>query len=170
MARVTATISSQICIGPAADHLDFRLGASGETLTIYDTDRTTVIDRVTLGSQTEDPNQTQITNVVISEVLTHTDPPLEDAIELQNLTGVTVDISHWWLSDSASEPRKYRIPAGTTIAPYGFKVFYQYQFGVGPTGFSLNSAEGDDVYSRTRIPMECPMSGRTRMAKPEFFG
>lgn len=154
-----------------ADHLDFRLGAGGETLTLYDTDRTTVIDRVTFGSQTADtsqgrapdgsdniiffpgglatpeaPNQTPITNVVISEVLSHTDPPLEDAIELQNVTGATVDISHWWLSDSASEPQKYRIPAGTTLAPFGFKVFYEFQFGVGPTAFSLNSAEGDEVY------------------------
>ena len=154
-----------------ADHLDIRLGAGGEALTIYDADRVTVIDRVTFGSQTadtsqgrapdgsdnivffpvglatpEEPNQTPITNVVISEVLTHTDPPLEDAIELHNVTGVSVDISDWWLSDSASQPQKYRIPAGTTIAPFGFKVFYQFQFGVGPNAFSLNSAQGDDVY------------------------
>jgi hypothetical protein len=154
-----------------ADHLDFRLGAGGETLTIYGADRATVVDRVTFGTQTtdtsqgrapdgsdnivffpvglatpEESNQTPITNVVISEVLSHTDPPLEDAIELHNVTGTTVDISHWWLSDSASQPQKYRIPVGTTIAPYGFTVFYEYQFGVGPTAFSLNSAQGDDVY------------------------
>jgi hypothetical protein len=154
-----------------ADHLDFRLGAGGETLTIYNSDLVTVLETVTFGSQSantsqgrapdgseniiffpagvftpEAPNQTAITNVVISEVLTHTDPPLEDAIELQNVTAQEVDISHWWLSDSASQPQKYRIPAGTTIAPFGFKVFYEGQFGVGPTGFSLNSAEGDEVY------------------------
>jgi hypothetical protein len=154
-----------------ADHLDFRLGASGETLTLYDTDLATVLDRVTFGTQTanvsegrapdgsanivafpvglatpEAPNQLQITNVVISEVLSHADPPLEDAIELQNLTGQTVDISHWWLSDAASQPQKFRIPAGTTIAPFGFKVFYQYQFDAGPNAFSLDSVQGDEVY------------------------
>ncbi len=154
-----------------ADHLDFKLGAGGETLTLYDTDRATLIDRVTFGSQTanvsqgrapdgsdnitffplgaatpEGPNQIEITNVAIAEVLTHTDPPLEDAIEIHNLTGTPVDISHWWLSDSASDLKKYRIPAGTNIPPFGFKVFYQYQFDVGPTAFSLSSAEGDQVF------------------------
>ena len=156
---------------PDADHLDFKLGAGGETLTIYDTDRTTLIDRVTFGAQAagisqgrapdgsdnitsfppggstpEGPNQIEITNVAISEVLTHTDPPFEDAIEIQNLTAVPVDISHWWLSDSASDLKKYRIPAGTILPAFGFKVFYQYQFDVGPTAFSLNSAEGDQVF------------------------
>lgn len=154
-----------------ADHLDFKLGAGGETLTIYDADRFTIIDRVVFGAQSagisqgrapdgsdniiyfptggatpEAPNQIEITNVVISEVLSHTDPPLEDAIELQNLTASPVDISDWWLSDSASDLKRYRIPAGTVIPAFGFKVFYQYQFSFGPTGFSLNSVEGDDVY------------------------
>jgi hypothetical protein len=87
-----------------------------------------------------------LTNVIVSEVLSHTDPPLEDAIELRNLTAAPVDISHWWLSDSGSQPRKYRIPAGTIIATNGFKVFYHVQFGAGTTGFALDSAEGDDVF------------------------
>jgi hypothetical protein len=154
-----------------ADHLDFRLGSGGETLTLYQGDRATQIDRVTFGAQTagisqgrapdgsdniiyfppggaspEAPNQVALTNVVISEVLTHTDPPLEDAIELQNVTDAPVDISHWWLSDSASELKKFRIPAGTIIPARGFKVFYQYQFDSGLTPFSLNSAQGDEVF------------------------
>lgn len=154
-----------------ADHLDFRLGAGGETLSIYESNRVTVLDRVIFGAQTantsqgrapdgsdnivffatgastpEAPNQIALTNVVISEVLTHTDPPLEDAIELQNLTGSPVDISYWWLSDSTSNFKKYQIPSGTVIPAYGFRVFYQNQFDAGANPFSLNSAEGDQVF------------------------
>lgn len=153
-----------------ADHLDFKLGSSGETLTLYAADRSTIIDRVTFGSQVpnvaqgrapdgsanivsfppgfatpDEPNMALITNVVISEVLSHTDPPLEDAIELHNPTAAPVDISHWWLSDSAAEPKKYRIPAGTVIPAGGYWVCYEYQFGASG-GFSLDSAEGDEVY------------------------
>lgn len=156
---------------PDADHLDFKLAAEGETLTIYAADRVTVLERLVYGAQAQNTSEgrapdgsdnimsftgasispgrsnfQELTEIVISEVLSHTDPPLEDAIELQNLTGAPVDISHWWLSDSASNPRKYRIPPGTIIPAYGFKVFYQAQFGAGANGFALNSAEGDDVF------------------------
>lgn len=156
---------------PDADHLDFKLSSENETLTIYAADRTTILDRVIYGAQTQSVSQgrapdgsdnllffsgssvtpgasnfSEITNVVISEVLSHTDPPLEDAIELQNLIGAPVDISHWWLSDSSSQPRKYRIPAGTVIAAHGFKVFYQVQFDAGANAFALDSAEGDGVF------------------------
>lgn len=153
---------------PDADHLDFRLGAGGETLTLYAADRATIVDRVTFGQQADNtaqgrvpdggdtfasfpvpspgqPNAAEVAGVVINEVLTHTDPPLEDAIELHNPTAQPVDLSHWWLSDSLSQPRKYRIAAGTVIAAGGFAVFYDYQFGTGTSGFSLNSYQGDNV-------------------------
>ena len=154
-----------------ADHLDFKLGSEGETLTLYDTDARTVLDRVTFGAQTTDiaqgrapdgsdnllyfpagaatpgdANFEEITAVVISEVLTHTDPPLEDAIELWNMSTDPVDISHWWLSDSVANPQKYRIPPGTVIPASGYAVFYQHQFSNGETGFSLDSVEGDQVF------------------------
>ena len=45
---------------------------------------------------------------------------LEEYIELHNPTAVPVDISHWWISDSEAQPRKYRIPPGTTIAAGGY--------------------------------------------------
>ncbi len=153
-----------------ADHLDFRLSGDGETLTLYAPDKTTVIDRVTFGAQAQNvsegrvpdggenfatfsgpaitpgaPNVQAVLGVVINEILSHTDPPLEDAIELHNPTDEPVDISHWWLSDSVGQPRKYRIPAGTIIPPGGFAVFYEYQFGAGADGFALNSYEGDRV-------------------------
>lgn len=153
---------------PFANHLDFKLGAGGETLTLLAPNRFTVVNRVTFGSQTDQisqgrvpdggdslaflptsspgaPNVALTEQVVINEVLSHTDPPLEDAIELHNPTAQTVDLSHWWVSDSLTEPRKYRIPAGTTVPAGGFLVLFNDQFGRGAQGFSLNSYEGDRV-------------------------
>ncbi len=158
-----------------ADHVDFKLDANGETIRIYQW-RTNLIDAVDFGlqqsgvsqgrlpdgahtivsfPQTATPgsaNYLPLTEVVINEVLTHTDPPLEDAIELYNPSSVAVNIGGWYLSDSAGDPKRYRIPDGTIIPPGGFNVFYQYQFG--PTNsdqdipplFTLNSARGDAVY------------------------
>ncbi len=99
-----------------------------------------------------------ITNVIINEALSHTDPPLEDAIELYNPTAAPVDISNWWLSNTPSNLKKFRVPTNTIIAPGGYKVFYE-QIGISAlphigfntsgTGnspdFTLNSAHGDSV-------------------------
>jgi len=111
--------------------------------------------RITPGAS----NFQSITNVVINEALTHTDPPLEDAIELYNPTTNDVDISYWWLSNRPDNPFKFQIPPGTIITAGGYKVFYE-QIGVttlphkgfntSGTGtdpdFTLNSAHGDSVY------------------------
>ena len=174
-----------LCVGSAnrGDRLDFKLSSTlGETVYLYDADRVTRIDRLTFGPQTldvsygrlpdgganlflfepagratpGDPNDwLPLTNVVVNEVLTHTDPPLEDAVELLNLSDQAVDISGWWLSNSREEPMKFRIPAGTVIAAHGFKVFFE-QVGATTPGFNrsgtgdspdftFNSAHGDEV-------------------------
>ena len=65
--------------------------------------------------------------VLINELLAHTDPPQEDAIELYNTSGSSVPISGWYLSDNLKEPRKYRI-TNATIGATSFAVFYEYQF------------------------------------------
>jgi hypothetical protein len=83
----------------------------------------------------EDPPPPYGVGVVIHEVLTHTDSPLEDAVELFNPTGVPIDISGWYLSDrlQRSDPsraslKKYRIPQGTVVPAGGFKTFYEQDF------------------------------------------
>ena len=163
---------------PGADHVDFKLSDAGDHILLFATDKTTAIDRVDLGTQSTElslgrvpdgsanivtmggrtpgqPNFGLITSIVINEVLTHTDLPLEDAIELHNVTTDAVDISHWWLTDDTADPFKFRIPAGTVIAASGFKVFYEgihASFGFNRTGlgqapnFSFSSSKGDDVW------------------------
>ncbi len=103
----------------------------------------------------KDSNFGQIPEVVINEVLPHTDPPLEDAIELHSVTNVPVDVSDWWISNRSDTPKKFRIPPGTIIPPFGYVVFYEKKGtngGFNPNGlgnspsFTLNSAHGDEVW------------------------
>lgn len=65
-------------------------------------------------------------HILINEILTHTDPPLEDAIELYNAGTTSVDIAGWFLSDSASNLRKYQITSTPTVIPAGgYRVLYE---------------------------------------------
>ena len=154
------------------EHVNFKLAKEGDSIYLLAANGGTQIDAVSFGAQElgvsqgrlpdgsatilpfpgsaspAESNFRPLASVVVSEVLTHTDLPLEDAIELQNLTGQTVDIGGWWLSDSKDSPQKFKIPAGTTIGPFGFRVFYEIQFNNDTNGvpFALNSAKGDQVY------------------------
>lgn len=78
-------------------------------------------------------------NVVINEILAHTDLPLSDYIELFNNSSFPVNLSGCWLSDDPTT-NKFRIPDGTTLAERGFIAFDQTQL-----GFSLAS-DGETVY------------------------
>lgn len=155
-----------------ADHVPFALSKNGESLGIVDRFGT-LIDRLTFGGQfngisqgrlpdgttnlvlfteTQSPEESNflpIPNVVINEVLAHSDPPLEDAIELRNTSASAVNIGGWFLSDARTALRKFRIPNGTTIPANGFRVFYETNFNPipnDPGSFSLSSASGDQVY------------------------
>jgi hypothetical protein len=95
----------------------------------------------------DDPNPT-ITPVVINELLTHTDLPAIDAIELFNPTASPVDIGGWFLSDDSAVPKKYLISDGTTLGAGAFITFNESQFNPTPgtnNSFSLSS-QGEQVY------------------------
>jgi hypothetical protein len=155
------------------DHVDFKLSANSDSIYLISNNGVSLIDSVTFGAQTADvsegrfpdgtsttvsfpatpspgeSNHLPISNVVVSEVLTHSDPPLEDAIELHNPTASDVNIGGWYLSDDLNQLKKYRIPDNTFIQAGGFKVLYEYQFNANtnlPTSFSFSSSQGDDVY------------------------
>ena len=65
------------------------------------------------------------TGVVINEILTNSDWPLTDAIELHNPSKMPADVGGWFLTDDVKEPGKWRIPPGTVIAPEGYWVAYE---------------------------------------------
>ena len=152
------------------DHAAFNLDASGESLRLYTSNGLTVIDTVTFGAQSlgvsegrlvdgstnivrfpgsaspGGPNYVVAPGVVINEILTHTDPPLEDFVELRNLTTNALPIGGWFLSNTEDNFKKYRIADGTSIPANGLLVFTASQFNTGPNAFAFNSAHGDQVW------------------------
>jgi hypothetical protein len=154
-----------------SDHLDFKLSASGETLTLS-LPNEVAIDAVTFGPQATGVSQGRLpdgsaqfvdfgdslspgsgnylplADIVVNEVLSSSVPPYVDAVELYNTSGNAVDIGGWFLSDSELNLTKYRIPANTTLAPGGYRVFYETQFNsdAAQEPFAFSSARGDQVF------------------------
>lgn len=91
------------------------------------------------------PSPATIPGVLITEALTHTDPPLVDTVELFNPTTSPANVGGWFLTDEPATPNKYRIPSNTFIAAQGYLTLTSNQFGLGPNGFSFSST-GDRVY------------------------
>ncbi len=93
-----------------------------------------------------DAGDPAIAPILVNEILTHTDPLPNDAVELHNPTGADVNVGNWYLTDDFGTPKKYRIPAGTVIAAGGYLVLNQGDtFGVGPNAFAFGG-KGDQVY------------------------
>jgi hypothetical protein len=92
-----------------------------------------------------DPGEATIAGIVVNEVLTHTEAPQLDAVELFNPTGSAVSIAGWYLSDDFSSPTKYRFPEGTSIPASGYFVADESQFNKGNDAFSFSSG-GDEVF------------------------
>ena len=88
-----------------------------------------------------------LNTIVINEVLSHTDPPLEDAVELYNLSATSVDISNWYISNNRAVPKKFHVPAGTVVPPHTFKVFYEQRDTASPAGFNTNGLGNDPEFT-----------------------
>ncbi len=158
--------------GSGPEHVGFKLSGGGDSIGLAFSG-TAQIDTVSFGAQASgvsqgrlpdgtativsfpasasprESNYLPLTNIVVNEALAHTDLPLEDAIELRNLTAASVNIDGWWLSDDREYLQKYRIPTNTSISANGFLVFYEYQFNPDAglnQSFSLSSSKGDQVY------------------------
>jgi hypothetical protein len=92
--------------------------------------------------------------VYVNEALTHTDFPSVDVIELYNPNPDAVDIGHWYLSDSRSNPRQYQLPPGTMITANGFWCVNEDNdanpLTAAPAGYFGNdfslSSRGEEVY------------------------
>ncbi len=157
--------------GTGADHVRFKLGEAAASIGLFTSDGRQV-EAIHYGPQATNVSQGRfpdgsgsvtsfpgsaspgesnflpLPNVVVNEVLSHTDPPWEDAIEFYNPSGAEVDLSGWYLSNSGNDLRKVQLPAGTVVPTGGYRVLYEAQFGTGTapgvaTPFTLNSAQGD---------------------------
>jgi hypothetical protein len=151
-------------------HVSFQLDQLGEVLRIY-TASLTLIDSVDVlplpagvsagrfpdgtGAMATfystpsrgEPNYLPVPGLVINEVLTHTDPPLEDSVELFNPTAQAVSVGGYYLSDSVHDLKKYRLTAGASVGAGVFLVLGESQFNSGaPGSFALSSTRGGTVY------------------------
>lgn len=155
------------------EHVSFGLGASGDTVAIFDSigrqiDSVSFLQQVQAVSQGRlldgsatitsfpgtaspgRPNYKAYASIIVTEVLAHSDPPYEDAVEFYNKSGSDINIGGWYLSDSDGQLKKYRVPDNTIIPKNGYKVFYENAFNDTNSTvnipFSFSSARGDDVF------------------------
>lgn len=111
------------------------------------------------------------TDILINEILAHTDPPLEDAIEVFNYSAGSIDLDGWYLSDSPLQPRKYRV-TNTTVSAGGHHVFYEYQFNTNAPVFDNRnipfalSELGDELY----LTAPNPETNQLRLVDVVEFG
>lgn len=149
------------------NHCNFKLSSGGENLVLTASNGVSQLDSVNFGTQALDVSQGSLpdggntvvsfplsaseekpnwlpTTVVIHEVLARPASGGEDFIELYNPTASAVGIGNWWLSDDFRTPKKFQIPAGTSIPAGGYLVFTSSQFIAGTIPFSLGST-GDEV-------------------------
>lgn len=135
---------------PTGDGLGFSLVIPGEALEpeAWNDPRRWRAGRVAGGTPgREEPDEGTV-GVVVNEVLTHTDPPWLDAVELHNPGPTPASVGGWWLSDDPGDPFKFRIPEGTLVPPHGFLVFDEDDFNaptVGTRRFAFSSL-GDEVW------------------------
>ncbi|MCP4589866.1 MAG: lamin tail domain-containing protein, partial [bacterium] len=98
----------------------------------------------------------QIPAVLVNEILTHTDLPGIDTIEIHNPTNAEADLRGWFLTDDRMDPQRARIPSDTAyvLPPGGYAVLDEYIFRDAPgslgdtplPGFALSALGGEDVY------------------------
>ena len=86
--------------------------------------------------------------VVINEVLASPESHQTDAIELHNTTGEAVDVSGWFVSDSADNLFAYEIPTDSIIPPAGYLVLNATEFNRwgDAEAFGLSGTRGERVY------------------------
>jgi hypothetical protein len=100
------------------------------------------------GSPGKDDAPLTVARILINEVLTHTDPPTVDAVELYNPNSTNVDVSGWFLTDQREVPAKFTLPAGSVILAFGYLVFTESQWFTDPSSpksFRLDS-HGEQIY------------------------
>ncbi len=153
------------------NHVNFDLDALGESIRLYATNGSTILDTVAFGAQPPgvsqgrvpdgstnvfslpgsatpaESNYRLITDVALNEILTHANLPLEDAIELRNLTGADVAVGGWFLSDNPAALKKFRFADDTpVVSGGGFKLIYEAQINTGPNAFVLDRARGGELW------------------------
>ncbi len=114
-----------------------------------------------------------VRDLVINEIIAHTDyahperPEYDsnDWLELYNAGALTVSGTNWYLSDRLSNPAKWPLPPGVTIAPGAWRTFNEADdFNSPPgSGFGLNKS------GETLVLAHLPGNGQDRIADAVRF-
>ena len=136
-----------------------RSDGGGSSLIVIDTDYSDEDNWIAspeFGGSPGTSGSTSDYSVSITEVLSHTDLPSLDTIEIRNDSDQPIDISGWYLSDSDTNWKKYEIPVDSVIPSQGYITFDESDFN--PNGlwnpnagepadweFAISSS-GDQVY------------------------
>jgi hypothetical protein len=121
----------------------------GHSYTVYTKGRS--IDGVWPGDPEGNPSHTwtvdtDSSQLMINEVLAHSHGADPDIIELYCQGVSSFNMADMSITDDPSEPRKYVFPAGTTISPGQYLVYYaDLSSDPGHLGFSLDS-NGEGLY------------------------
>ncbi len=97
------------------------------------------------GKDDPDPN---VPTILITEILTHTDPPQLDTVEFFNPGTNSANISGWFLTDDRQQPKKFKLPPDSIVAAGKFFSISESQFNnvaAGTNAFTFSS-HGDEVY------------------------
>ena len=97
---------------------------------------------------TNDPPLGPVSPILVNEVLSHSDLPLVDQIELYNPTTNAVNLAGWYLTDDFVTPKKFRITNNIVIPAGGYVTFSENDFNVppgNPIRFAFSS-RGDEAY------------------------
>jgi hypothetical protein len=96
----------------------------------------------------EDAPAVAVAAVRVNEVLSRTDPPVVDAVELYNPSPNPVNLRGWFLTDDFGTPKKFRVGTDVILPPGGYRVFDEHDFNAqpaSPNSFAFSS-QGDEVY------------------------
>ncbi len=80
-------------------------------------------------------------DVVINELLTHTDLPEIDGIELHNRTNQPIDTAGWYISDSAANLFRFQIGDNNSVVyPEDYQTYFEDELGFGFRGQAPDNA------------------------------
>ena len=151
-----------------ADHVNFSLRGRGELLRLYGS-RRNPIDEVEIVNQADGisrgrlpdgasayadfpdtptpgaSNYLPLLDVVINEVLAHTDAPLEDAIEIRNISDTEINVGGWLLGDTPSGSTGLRFQRTQKSPPAAMRSFTR-AASTRRHRFQSELAHGDTVY------------------------
>ena len=89
----------------------------------------------------KEPTQIDVPSVFVNEVLSNSEPPQVDIIELFNPKPFAVNISGWLLTDDLRDESKFKIPDGTQIPAEGYFTFNENDIEI----FALDSY-GEEIF------------------------